>query len=152
VAPVPATAQAPAVLEPSPAERALGERWNRLVRKLIEDGAVTGLVRELAWQSALVAVDAGDPAPWRLRVEHESLRAAGLRDKLRDAIAAELGSAVALEVEAGSADDTPARREAIERARRQREAEETIRTDPVVQDLMSQFKSARIVPGSIKPI
>jgi DNA polymerase-3 subunit gamma/tau len=152
VAPVTATACAPAVREPSAADRALGERWNSLVRTLIDAGALTGLVRELAWQSALVAVDAGDPAPWRLRVEHESLRAAGLRAKLRDAIAAELGVAVVLEVEAGSADDTPARRETAERARRQREAEETIRTDPVVQDLMSQFKSARIVPGSIKPI
>jgi len=25
-------------------------------------------------------------------------------------------------------------------------------TDPVVRELMSQFKTARIVPGSIKPV
>ena len=32
------------------------------------------------------------------------------------------------------------------------EAEQAIRSDPVVQTLMSQFKTARIVPGSIKPV
>jgi DNA polymerase III subunit gamma/tau len=148
----PAAAAAPSVREPSAADRALGDRWNGLVRKLSDAGALTGLVRELAWQSALVGVSVADVPAWCLCVEHESLRAAGLRDKLRDTLAAELGGALSLEVDIGSADDTPARREAAERTRRQREAEESIRTDPVVRDLMSQFKSARIVPGSIKPI
>jgi DNA polymerase III subunit gamma/tau len=36
--------------------------------------------------------------------------------------------------------------------RRQREAEAAIHNDPLVQELMSQFKNARIVPGSIKPL
>jgi len=31
-------------------------------------------------------------------------------------------------------------------------AEEAIRSDPVVRELMVQFKGARIVPGSIKPV
>jgi DNA polymerase-3 subunit gamma/tau len=48
--------------------------------------------------------------------------------------------------------DSPARRDAAERERRQRQAEAAIRNDPLVLDLMSQFKSARIVPGSIKPL
>ena len=43
--------------------------------------------------------------------------------------------------------DSPARREAAERERRQRQAEEAIRNDPLVQDLMSQFKSARTRPA-----
>jgi DNA polymerase-3 subunit gamma/tau len=38
-----------------------------------------------------------------------------------------------------------------ERERRQRVAEQTIHNDPLVQALMSQYKTARIVPGSIKP-
>ena len=38
------------------------------------------------------------------------------------------------------------------RQRGAREAEATIQQDPVVQELMSQFKTARIVPGSIKPL
>ncbi|MDO8419921.1 MAG: DNA polymerase III subunit gamma/tau, partial [Rubrivivax sp.] len=85
-------------------------------------------------------------------VERETLRAPALRDKLAAAVAAELGQAMVLELESGVPDDTPARREAAERQRRQTVAEEAIRNDPVVRELMTQFKSARIVPGSIKPI
>ncbi|HEY6134120.1 MAG TPA: DNA polymerase III subunit gamma/tau [Rubrivivax sp.] len=133
-------------------DTALGERWNGLVRKLVDGAAVSGLVRELAWQSALVSIDATPPPTWHLCVEHESLRGAALRDRLCEALAAELGTPVLLEVDLGPALDTPARREAAERARQQRDAEATIRADPVVRELMSQFKSARIVPGSIKPI
>jgi DNA polymerase-3 subunit gamma/tau len=58
---------------------------------------------------------------------------------------------VQLEVEAGAATDTPAQRAAVERARRQSEAEQIIHNDPLVQAVMKQFKTARIVPGSVKP-
>jgi DNA polymerase-3 subunit gamma/tau len=47
--------------------------------------------------------------------------------------------------------DTPAKRIAAERQRRQQEAEKIIRNDPLVQEMLAQFKTARIVPGSIKP-
>ena len=43
-------------------------------------------------------------------------------------------------------------REAAARARAQQQAEQTMTSDPVVRELMSQFKTARIVPGSIKPV
>jgi DNA polymerase-3 subunit gamma/tau len=59
---------------------------------------------------------------------------------------------VALTLTSGVPQDSPARRDAAERERRQRLAEDAIRNDPLVLDLMSQFKSARIVPGSIKPL
>ena len=32
-----------------------------------------------------------------------------------------------------------------------RHAEELINNDPLVQEMMRQFKTARIVPGSVKP-
>ena len=54
-------------------------------------------------------------------------------------------------LEPGTPADSPARRDALVRAQRQAVAEETILTDPVVQALLGQFKTARIVPGSIKP-
>ena len=57
-----------------------------------------------------------------------------------------------LELEPGSAVDSPALRDAARRAALQREAEDIIRNDPLVLSLMQQFKTARIVPGSIKPI
>jgi DNA polymerase-3 subunit gamma/tau len=123
------------------------------VRRLADRGAITALVRELAWQAGLAAVDeAAAPPAWRLVVERESLRNPALADKLAAAITAELGTAVALELEAGVPGESPARRDAAERERRQAEAEAAIRGDPVVQTLMSQFKTARIVPGSIKPV
>jgi DNA polymerase-3 subunit gamma/tau len=120
---------------------ALGDRWAAVVAQLNEQGAITALVRELAMQAELVdAAGEGAQARWQLRVERESLRAGTLRDKLQ------------IELVAGAVQDTPARREAEAREQRQREAEDIIRNDPVVRELMAQFQSARIVPGSIKPV
>ena len=137
----------PAAAEPI-VRTPLGDRWAAVVARLVERQAVTALVRELAVQAELVAIDS---STWRLRVERESLRAAPLRDKLQAALAELLGEPVHLETESGVAADSPARRDAAERERRQREAEQIIHGDPLVQELMGQFKTARIVPGSIKP-
>jgi DNA polymerase-3 subunit gamma/tau len=89
---------------------------------------------------------------WRLAVEREALRQKALADKLAAAITALTGGEVQLDLQAGVPEDSPARRDAAERARRQAEAEATIQADPVVRELLSQFKGARIVPGSIKPL
>ena len=51
-----------------------------------------------------------------------------------------------------AATDTPARRDAAARAARQAQAERVIREDPAVIELLGQFKGARIVPNSIKPL
>jgi DNA polymerase-3 subunit gamma/tau len=131
----------------------LGDRWAGVVAQLNERGLVSALVRELAMQAELVAVQPqGEGELWQLRVERESLRAGTLRDKLQAALAAALQPAPQIELLAGAGQDTPARREAAAREQRQREAEETIRNDPVVRELMAQFKTARLVPGSIKPV
>jgi DNA polymerase III subunit gamma/tau len=42
-------------------------------------------------------------------------------------------------------------REAARRERRVREAERIVHDDPLVQSMLSRFKTARIVPGSIQP-
>ncbi len=47
--------------------------------------------------------------------------------------------------------ETPARREARQRADRQREAEQAMTEDPMVQTLQDTF-DARLVPNSIKPV
>jgi DNA polymerase-3 subunit gamma/tau len=133
------------------ADPALGDRWLVAVKPLADAGTITGLVRELAWQGQLVAIEPGSPVVWRLVVEHDALRAPGLRDKLAEALGASLSQTLRLEVDLGRPTDTPARREADERARRQQAAEATILADPDVRALLDQFKTARIVPGSIKP-
>jgi DNA polymerase-3 subunit gamma/tau len=135
-----------------PVDSVLGDRWVALVTRLAAQGTIVALARELAWQAGLLSVDdRAVPAAWTLQVERESLRSPVLRDKLSAALAAELGTSVDLVLVAGAPDDSPARREAAERGRRQALAEETIRADPVVQALLEQYRSARIVPGSIKP-
>jgi DNA polymerase III subunit gamma/tau len=152
----PATKPAPAVapLEPSPLEPTpLGERWVSIVGMLNQRQAISALVRELAMQAQLIEQREGAQPLWRLRVERESLRAAPLVEKLRAALADALGIApLKLEAEGGPVTDSPARREAAERERAQREAEAVIHNDPLVKEMLAQFSSARIVPGSVKPI
>jgi len=132
-------------------DAALGDRWDALVRQWIDGGLVSGLTRELAWQAGLESVRAGPPPVWTLRVEHESLRSAALQEKLQALLAQTLGDALKLELVPGAASDTPARREAALRAQRQQAAEAAIRQDPGVIELLKQYKSARVVPGSVKP-
>jgi DNA polymerase-3 subunit gamma/tau len=144
----------PAMAVPAPAPPSvLGDRWADLVRRLDTQGAISALVRELAFQSGLRQIDtATAPATWHLVVERDSLRSPALRDKLAGALATELGSTLQLDLEPGVPADSPARRDAAERARRLAEAEQLIADDPVVRELMSQFNTARIVPGSVRPL
>jgi DNA polymerase III subunit gamma/tau len=150
----PAAASSEAIaIAPGPAvapvgATSLGDRWDALVRVLVEQGAVTALARELALQSECIGVD-GDA--WRLRVERDSLCAPAQRERLQAALRQQLGAPIMLAVELGATDDTPARRDVAARALRQQQAEQAIHDDPVVQTLMQQYRGARIVPGSIKP-
>ncbi|MDP1899963.1 MAG: DNA polymerase III subunit gamma/tau [Rubrivivax sp.] len=148
-----ATAARPTADEPVPVDSALGERWHALVRKLCDEGVLSALVRELATQGGLRAIDETvSPPRWHLVVERDAVRTPALGDKLSAALAAELGAPLQLELEGGTPADSPARREAAERQRRQVAAEAVIQNDPVVRELLDQFKGSRIVPGSIKPV
>jgi DNA polymerase-3 subunit gamma/tau len=134
------------------APAALGTRWHALVVGLNEAGRISAFARELAMQAQCIAFDEqATPVICRLRVERETLRAAAPCEKLQAALAETLGREVRLEVEAGPAGDSAAKREAAERARLQSQAEKIIHDDPLVQALMAQYKTARIVPGSVKP-
>ena len=151
--------------EPAPAETSIGaagaqvpsnrvaaDKWQARVRGLIDSGAVSAMVRELAMQAeCLSAVETRDESAWRLRVERENLRTPALRERLQLALEQAEGRNVRIDIEAGPALDTPALRDAAERERRQTEAEQIIQGDPLVKALMAQYSTARIVPGSIKP-
>ena len=140
---------APATAPVSPlVTTTLGDRWEAHVRALIEKGAVSALARELALQSECVAI-AGDD--WRLRVERDALRAPAQRERLQAALRQLLDAPLTLTVELGATQDTPARREVAARALRLQQAEQAIREDPLVQTLLRQYSTARIVPGSVKP-
>ena len=130
----------------------LGERWHALVRQMIDAGSISALVRELAMQAQCVFIDdAAQPALFRLRVARENLRTEPQLDKLQTALGECLQRDLRIEAEPGIAQDSPALREQAERDRVQAEAEQLIANDPLVLSLLSQYKGARIVPGSIKP-
>ncbi len=146
----PANAASPAPARVTTPE---GDRWTEVVQAMVAAGTVQALVREAAMQAQCVAVDeTSQPALWRLRIERETLRSASHVEKLQTALSQLLQRPVRIEVEAGVAEDNPAQRAQAEKDRRQQEAEALVQNDPVVRDMLSQFKSARIVPGSIRPL
>jgi len=139
------TAGAPVALVPTPE----GERWAELVRGV----EITALTRTLAMQAQCLAFeDSAMGLSARLRVESDSLRQPVIKDKLQAVLSAALNKPVLLEVEAGVSQDSPALRDQAAAQARQREAEQIVVDDPVAKELMSQFKTARIVPGSIRPL
>jgi DNA polymerase-3 subunit gamma/tau len=158
-APTPAVSRVPAVplanvpaAAPDSADPALGERWFEIVKALDQRGAIAAMARELACSAGLVGVDdSRTPPVWRLRVASDTLRADAHRDRLQAALVQHLGLPLRLELEPGEPGDTVARRDAAEKARRQAAAEALIQADPVVQSLVGEFKTARLVPGSIRP-
>jgi DNA polymerase-3 subunit gamma/tau len=128
------------------------DRWMAAIEALFERGSVAGLVRELAWQAECTGCDEVDgQTVWRLKVERESLRQPSHRDRLQAALAALFDRPQRLEVDAGVAVDSAARRDMAAKALRQAAAEDLIHADPVVRQLLATFPSARIVPGSIRP-
>lgn len=132
---------------------AMGDRWAEMLRPVVASGSIVALVRELALQAELIAVEQREGFTfWRLRVERESLRTNALRDKLQTALQSAIDPMLKLELEAGVPIDSVSKRDAAEREAAQREAEQLIQGDPAVRALMAQFRTARIVPGSIKPI
>lgn len=146
-------AAAPVVAMPAAGADPVNDRWVSVVGELVERGAVVALARELALQSQCIAIDtACEPQRWSLRVDRELLRQNSQREKLEAALAECLGAAVQLVIEAGPVADSAARRDAAARVQAQARAEAIIRDDPIVLAMMQQFKTARIVPGSVRPV
>ena len=160
IVPRPTVAAAPAASVPVAASAdprvqrtALGDRWAEVVASLASANVITALVRELAMQAELRSIDAaeGGGERWGLKVERETLRTPTLAEKLQTALVTHAGLNIKIEVSAGVPEDSPARRDAEAAALRQREAEAIIHNDPLVQAMLAQFSTARIVPGSIRP-
>ncbi|QAU35224.1 DNA polymerase III subunit gamma/tau [Janthinobacterium sp. 17J80-10] len=137
----------PVVLIPVPALNWNGD-WPALAARL----PVRGVAQQLAQQSELLRCDAeSNAAQFHLRVPLETLCAAGSVDKLAAALTENFGKTVRVTTEIGAVEQTANAVALAERAERQRDAEETMATDPFVQTLMREF-GATIVPGSIRPV
>ncbi|MEX8493134.1 DNA polymerase III subunit gamma/tau [Sphaerotilus sp.] len=157
VAPTIRTVAAAPASEPEPSTTALDDplvtRWSALFTELAGRGGMNGLVRELAWQAQCLSIDEqATPRRFVLRVERESLRQQGHRDRLQTALGDLLAEAVVLDVVAGTVTDSAARRDAARRLQAQNDAEATITGDPMVTELLARYPGARIVPGSIRPV
>ena len=111
---------------------------------------MTALVRELALQAQLVAIDESvAPAHWLLRIERESLNQGATRERLATALN-EAGIVATLAVELGLVQDTPAKRIAFATEQKLADARAVMENDPFVQHMMRDFE-ATIVPGTLKP-
>ncbi len=131
----------------------LGTRWYGLIGRCAEAGKLVAMVRALAMQSELFHCDAdGETPTWRLRVGLETLRNQALADKLAAILRELTGEKLQLVVEMGDPQDTPLRRDAAEADRKQRAAIAEIQSDATVRALLAQFQTARILPGSVKPL
>jgi DNA polymerase-3 subunit gamma/tau len=125
-----------------------GEAWLGMVQALVEQDAITALVRELALQSELLARDG---LQWQLRVERETLNHPASRERLQAALMAAGHGEVKLHIEIGTVTDSPAKRLAVQAAAKMQAAQELIQNDPLVQAMVRDF-AAKIVPGSIQLI
>ncbi|MCY4743916.1 DNA polymerase III subunit gamma/tau [Pelomonas sp. UHG3] len=120
-----------------------GARWAERIAAL----NILGMTGELARQAQALGCEMVDGREvWRLRVERESLRAPALVAKLEAALDAKL------HIEAGVAEDSIALRTVARAEAQQRAAEDLAETHPMTRTLLSQFPSARILPGSVQPV
>ncbi len=131
---------------PGPDLQALS--WEEMVQRL----PLKGLARELANHCTFAGREGR-----RIRL-HIAPGSAGLasgsgRQRLQEALSELLGEGVQLSIEPSeaAAGVTPAALRSAEQSRRQRQAEQAIREDPVVRALQERF-DARIEPDSIRPI
>ena len=104
------------------------------------------MTRELAMQAQLTYRQEGH---WELQVERETLLSASNIERLQTALQS-AGHEVILKCNLGSATDTPAIRLARHQKQVMAQFEQEILSDPVVQQLITEF-DAKIVPGSLKP-
>lgn len=132
----------------------MGDKWAEVVAALVEQGSVTALVRELATQSQLMAcvTEPDGTQRWDLQVERDTLLMPALSEKLTQALSSAGFADLKLQVRRGQVADSPSRRDAEAARMRQERAERAILSDPGVQTLLAQFSTARIVPGSIRPV
>ncbi|MFN7206005.1 MAG: DNA polymerase III subunit gamma/tau [Burkholderiales bacterium] len=115
---------------------------------LVDELDIKGLARELARQSELIRYE---NKTFYLRVANTALTQAAQLDKLAEALSQRLGVVVKVRTELGGVHQTVAARDDASARQRQQEAEQAFMNAPVVKTLIEKY-SAKVVPGSIKPM
>ncbi|MEZ2745391.1 DNA polymerase III subunit gamma/tau [Halopseudomonas bauzanensis] len=130
-----------------PPATGLAAQWLELYPRL----GVAGLTQSIAAHCQLVAVD---DAVWQLHLDpgHSALYNENHRQRLEKAITELQGQPVTLAVTVQApTQETPAVAAARRRVARQKEAEASIQSDPLVQALINDF-AAQICDDSIRPL
>jgi DNA polymerase-3 subunit gamma/tau len=143
-----ATATAAAPAEAS-RPRADESDWAALVAAL----GLQGSARHLAQHCVFVERKNG-VVRLQLHPAGESFRRGPIEQRVAEALSQHYGEAIRLEIVAAEVPDeilTPARRDALATADRQRAAEQSIDSDPAVRAMREVF-GATVKPGSIKPL
>lgn len=118
------------------------QAWPALAASL----PLTGLAAELARQSEWIGSQ-GEQVT--LRVAIRTLAESPGKARLRTVLSEYFGTVIQLDVEYGATGDETAHAvEQMQRAERQKEAEQAVANDPFVQTLVNEF-GAQVVPGSI---
>ena len=138
------------VAEPEPAmapATGLAAEWQDIYLKL----GLSGLTGSIASNCTLISVE-GDRWLMHLDPAQSALFNATQQRRLNDALNQYHGRELQLVIELQPPQqETPAQAAARRRAERQRAAEQSIQSDPVVQQLMAQF-AAVIREGTIEPV
>jgi len=130
-----------------PPATGLAAYWLEIYPRL----GVAGLTQSIAAHCQLVS---NDNAVWRLHLDpgHSALYNENHRLRLQNAITELEGQSLMLEVVVQAPDqETPAVAAARRRVARQKEAEASIQSDPLVQALVNDF-AAQICADSIRPV
>jgi len=145
---VAATHAASPAAQPAPraAPPAGSADWPDLLARLDLQGAA----RQLAGNLQLLERD-GNRFRFLLDARAQSMHTRQQEDRLSQALDRLVGAPVAIEIELGSASDTPARREEQARDERLEQARAALERDPKVQALRDRF-GAVLQPDSIKPV
>ncbi|HEY3326938.1 MAG TPA: DNA polymerase III subunit gamma/tau [Novimethylophilus sp.] len=113
------------------------------------DGLKPGFAKTLAQNCELVPSD-GQGLSLCVRESQKHLLEPRYQEMLKNALKERFGN-LKISIAIGGSGNTPAAQLSQEKAKRQAHAEESIRTDPFVRDLMETFGAA-VNPSSIKPI
>ena len=147
-APVPPINKPALVLQPSAELPSWDGNWPALAIRL----PVRGVAQQLACQSELITSSTeGGAIVMHLRVPFETLLSAGSVEKLAAVLTEEFGRTIKVSSEIGPVSHTAHAQTVADQAVRQKNAEDSMHSDPFVQTLIREF-GATIVPGSIKPI
>ena len=112
---------------------------------------LSGMTGSIAANCTLVKREGDD---WVLHLDpaHSALFNASQQRRLNDALDKHLGRTISLQIVISKPEqETPALAAARKRIERQRQAEEAIKTDPLIRQMIEQF-GASIRPDSIEPL